>query len=143
MIQKMIVSCAALLLSACAAPPPVPVVESPVDLAMLKSKESNALKLREMRVSNDPEQAIRQDPQGNVTIVRSDDAANLLPIIASKTSKKFIVRGSPVLPLPIALDVSGASVQQVLQSVAEQISSRADIVLEDGAIVLEYRVKTK
>lgn len=139
----MIAACT-LIVSACAAPSK-PVPESPSIVANLmgQSKSRNDVQLQRMGLANDPEKAIKNSPEGNVTIYWSGDAAMLLPEIATKTKKSFSMQGDPVLPLPVALDIKNASVQQVLESIADQINSRADIILENDSVILEYRIKTK
>lgn len=110
---------------------------------MVQSKLRNEAQLQALGLANDPEKAIRTSPEGNVTIYWSGDAAKLLAEIATKTKKHFSSQGKPVLPLPISLDVKNASVQQLLESIADQINNRADIILENDAIILDYRITTK
>lgn len=128
----------------CATPPKI-VPESPsiVESLMVQSKLRNEAQLQALGLANDPEKAIRTSPEGNVTIYWSGDAAKLLAEIATKTKKHFSLQGKPVLPLPISLDVKNASVQQLLESIADQINNRADIILENDAIILDYRITTK
>ena len=54
---------------------------------------------------------------------------------------ELVTKGQPELPLPVSVDVHDKPIDDILALIAAQISSRADITLEDEAIVLEYRVK--
>jgi hypothetical protein len=143
-LNKIMLATCSLVVAACATPPkPAPEVPSIVGNLMAQSKYRNETQLQVMGLANDPEKAIKKSPEGNITIYWSGDAAKLLPEIALKIKKDFSVQGKPVLPLPVALDVKSASLQQVLESIADQINSRADIILENNSVILEYRIKTK
>lgn len=71
----------------------------------------------------------------------SGDAVYLVESLAKSRGKSFDTIGAPKLPLPVTIEETRASYDDILLKIASQIGHRAALVVEDERIILHYRIK--
>lgn len=71
----------------------------------------------------------------------SGDAIYLVESLAKSRGKKFETLGAPKLPLPVTVEETRSSYDDILLKIASQIGHRAALVVEDDRILIHYRLK--
>jgi hypothetical protein len=113
---------------------------TPVDRTLSASIERMEALMVELKGMKLPDQPISDGEL--ITINWVGEATMLVEALAKSKGLAFSKRGAPELPLPITMVETKAAYDEVLIKIAAQITHRADLVVEDGRLVVEYRLKT-
>ena len=71
----------------------------------------------------------------------SGDAVYLVESLAKSRGKTFQTIGAPKLPLPVTVEETRSTYDDILLKIASQIGHRAALVVEDDRILIHYRLK--
>jgi hypothetical protein len=135
---------AAALAAGCASPPAVVAPAEPA-LPVRSALEQSAqnierlmIELQEMRL---PEARTLPAGQG-ITLRFNGEARDVLARLAQMRGLKFVTIGAPALPLPVSLNESNVSLEELLTKIGSQTGHRAWVILDNNRLTLEYRART-
>jgi len=132
------------LAAGCASPPAVVAPAEPA-LPVLSALERSAqnierlmIELQGMRL---PEARTLPTGQG-ITLRFNGEARDVLARLAQMRGLKFVTTGAPALPLPVSLNESNVSLEELLTKIGSQTGHRAWVILDNTSLTLEYRAQT-
>lgn len=115
--------------------PKASIVDTTIDSSVQRI-EALMLEIKGMKL---PDQPISDGEL--ITVNWTGEATMFVEALAKAKGLDFDTRGAPVLPLPITVVETKANYEDILLKVAAQITHRADLVIEDGRLVVLYRLK--
>lgn len=129
-------------LGGCAIQKQEPQVNSTVD-PVSRSIDASAQRIEalmvELKGMKLPDKPIAEGDLVNINWV--GEATMLVASLAKARGFEFEKRGAPELPLPITIVENKATFDEVLEKIAAQIDSRANLLVTDKKLVIEYRLK--